>query len=94
MSDRVWVCLCSEFARDTYRAFKAKDACPACHDGICGTDNKPCDAVEYAPVKRGQWSIIKSATRQIATCSVCNSVSTYHVITLYCPHCGARMGDE
>ena len=49
----VWVCLSSEFARDTYRAFKTRNACPACKGGVCGTDNKPCDAVEYAEVKRG-----------------------------------------
>lgn len=42
--------------------------------------------------KHGKWTgIIKAKTRQVATCSACKAVSTYRVITAYCPHCGAKM---
>ena len=47
MTNEVWVCMSSEFARGTRRAFTDKKFCPANHNGICGTDKQPCDAKRF-----------------------------------------------
>lgn len=69
--------------------------------GCCayGMGGKPCDAVEYAPVKRGKWLMVFPdgtgkgvMIYKTPHCSVCKSGNDK--IEKYCPSCGAKMEDE
>ena len=67
-----------------------------CHyvDGAnrCKKDNGPCDAVEYAEVKRGKWDgSFNDAMTEINRyfCTRCSLFVTQK--TDYCPSCGAKM---
>lgn len=93
-SKTVIVCLASEYARGTYRCFAAREYCFAYEDGICKSDDKPCDAVEYRPVVRGKW--LRDEYGHY-TCSVCKKFNTDEekdkgvCAFNLCPSCGAKM---
>lgn len=90
----VWVCRHSSIRTYFENIMQVEMTCMD-KNGLCLNTGKPCDAIEYAPVVRGRWTgVIKAKTRQVATCSACKAVSTYRVITAYCPHCGAKMSEE
>ena len=88
--NEVWVCRhCKEEQEGIIEAISEKGCCA---NGDCSLDGDPCDAKRFVEERVGRWEgIIKTKGKQIATCSVCNGVSTYHVTTAFCPHCGAKM---
>lgn len=75
----VWVC--SNYQVSDYDPRKGKNGY------FCGCAHS-CDAIEYAPVKRGRW-IIKNGVWHCGECSKeMNGVPEYKE---HCPHCGAKM---
>ena len=99
MKDSVWVCSIN-YVHEGPR----EEDCPAFRDGKCyGRNGRICDAIEYAPVKRGKWEIVRDekgmlmSDRWIYKCSVCggeidmtNTIDATGEKYPYCP-CGAKM---
>lgn len=84
----VWVCGCR-------KAFFTADDITACEQqtqGQCSFVLKPCDAVEYAEVKRGKWIVTRyDSGYETHECSVCHRLFTGTPVDKpYC-NCGARM---
>jgi len=89
--NEVWVCQYGLKPKSPNCVVEPKD-CGAYDNGVCALTGGPCDAKRFVEERVGRWEgIIKAKGKQVATCSVCKGVSTYHVTTAFCPHCGARM---
>ena len=85
----VWVCPKSNIRVYFENIVQAKmDGCMN-FDGTCSRDGKPCDAVEYAPRKRGKW--IRHPYGELPECSQCHERSSDD--GKFCPNCGAEMGE-
>lgn len=92
-SKSVWVCI----NRPQVAQKDTKNCDHIRADGSCScygmTNRKPCDAVEYAPVKRGVWgySLDAGADPYARFCSECGEWQHREEPTKYCPNCGCKM---
>ena len=86
----VWVCSVSLSGQLSDVTCKPR-ACGNNRKGHCGTLDAPCDAVKYAPMKKGKWEY--NGNKDEIECSICKEA---HFIgaTKYCPSCGAVMDEK
>lgn len=90
----VWVCTKDEqgYCSDENWFVTSPKYCSKCNNGVCRIDKKSCDAVEYAPVKRGRWELYHASGA--VRCSSCGHIPIDGGKGKpYC-YCGAKMEGE